>query len=434
MTEQPNPDDELSPLEMVELMKQYYELPEELDYYLALEFSVLSRLRGCIPNDICGYLLFHGPSGSGKSHAAQFVVEISNGDFLQAVSEGALLAGVSSGKLIGIDEIDGQARRIESTEDILRVGHTWDAKYRKMMLIGNNHEARDISCGGPKVLTSIGMPEQALASRCYAIEMSKSSKSAEFTTRWPYRNKDVLKIALALDKLAERIRQTANVDELEIWHCSQEHIAELSKLKSVHARRMDLANIFTTADHLLGWNVAGIVDAMGRETIDEERETICSYLRELQGVEKDAGTDIEEKGVKATRILEFVNQRRKEAGQRALSPRILGKMMTELGFTEKGNKVRRSDGIYYLFNDQTERTLGRRIEVQRPPLIDDTPAWSQEKIDRLGELVDSSGLYYNEFVETHPDLKMTLDYAIEHKLIGKNAIDGGLIWLKGAMP
>jgi DNA polymerase III delta prime subunit len=205
----------LDPQEMVEVMKRYVELPSELDYYLVLEFSVLSRLRDFLPDDIYVYLLFYGPSGTGKSHAAQLVTEISGGEWLQAVSEGALLAGVSSGGLIGIDEIDGQSKRIEATEDILRVGHTWNAIYRKMVTKGNDHEPKDIKCGGPKVLTSIGVPEEGLASRCYAIEMSKSSKSLEFIVKWPYRSCDLAMIRESLDIYAQEIKDAAGTWELE---------------------------------------------------------------------------------------------------------------------------------------------------------------------------------------------------------------------------
>jgi hypothetical protein len=132
-------------------------------------------------------------------------------------------------------------------------------------------------------------------------------------------------------------------------------------LRHVHVRRGDLANVFTTIDHLLGWNVAGIVEALAEETIDEEMETLRSYLRELEAIEKESGVDIEEKGIRATRILEYVNQRRKDAGQRLLTARSLGRKMTEIGFTEKGNKIRRPDGIYYIFDNLTAKILQRGL-------------------------------------------------------------------------
>lgn len=365
--------DGLAPTEMVELMKQYIELPSELDYYLILEFSVLSRLRGYVPNDVCGYILIHGPSGTGKSHTAQFIVEISRGEWIQAISEGALLAGVSSGGMVGIDEIDGQIRRIETAEDILRVGHTWDATYRKMAPTENGFVPQDFKCGGPKVFTSIGLPQEALASRCYIIEMRKSDRAHEFCINWPYRKNDVLKIAGSLDKYADDIKKNIDGDELEKWHRSPEHLAELKKLKNVHARRIDLANVFTTVDHLLGWNVPGILEAMGKEALDDEKESIIGYLRELKELEISNGVDVENVGIKASKILEYVNRRRKDAGLRPFTPRLLGKYMTELGFTEPTNKIRRSDGIYYLFNDSAHKIFSKEVMTCIPSKSIDVP-------------------------------------------------------------
>jgi len=358
-----NPDikDRLAPDEIVEVMKQYFELPSELDYYLILEFSVLSRLRGHVPNDICGYLLIHGPSGTGKSHVGQYVVEISNGDWLQAISEGALLAGVLSGKLIGIDEIDGQIRRIEATEDILRSGNIWDGKYRKMVPTEDGFKPQDIPCGGPKVLTSIGLPEEALASRCYIIEMKRSPKSHVFCVQWAYRRDDVLKIARSLDLYADDIKKNMDGDKLKEWHLSEDHLGMLHKLHNVHARRTDLANVFTTVDHLLGWDVPGILESLGKESLDEDKETLRGYLRDLRDAQIRAGADIENIGIKAIRILEEVNQRRKDACQRPLTSRTLGIAMTELGFAEPDTKVRHSDGVHYLFNSKTEALLNRGV-------------------------------------------------------------------------
>jgi len=358
MTEiMPEGTDRWTPEKMVEVMKQYFELPLDFDYYLILEFSILSRLRGHIPNDICGYLLIHGPSGTGKSHVGQFITEMSCGDWVQAISEGALLAGVSSGKMIGLDEVDGNIKRVESLEDILRVGRTWDAKYRKMIPTKDGFRDSDIICGGPKVLTCIGNLEPALMSRCYTIEMTRSTKAHEFSVKWLYRKDDVLKIAHSLDLFAEEIKKTVDGDNLKDWHLSLAHLEMLHKLHNVHARRTDLANVFTTIDHLLGWNVQGIIESLGKEAIDEEKEALNGYLRELVDIERQRGRDVENDGIIATRILEYVNQRRREAGQRPFNSRSLGKAMTELGFTEKENKVRRSDGIYYLFNTATQQKL-----------------------------------------------------------------------------
>ena len=347
--------------EMIQVMKSYIELPTEFDYYIALEFSILSRLRGHIPNDLCCYLLIHGPSGTGKSHAGQFITEISRGDWLQAISEGALLAGVSSGNLIGIDEIDGQAKRIEATEDILRIGHIWDAKYRKMVPDNGVFKPQEIACGGPKILTSISLPEEALASRCYSIQMSRSSKTNEFSVRWPYRKDDVIKVAKSLDLYANDIKKNLDGDKLQEWQYSQEHLAELSLLSEVHSRRTDLANLFTTIDYLLEWNVKGIIEAMAKENMDEEKEAIRTYLRELEEIERRNTADVENDGIRASRVLEFINQRRREAGLRPFTPRLLGKNLIELGFTEQINKIRRSDGIHYLFNETTHKILSKGV-------------------------------------------------------------------------
>jgi len=355
--------DRLTIVEMIRLMRCYFELSNPLDYCIILLFSVLARMRGYLPSDICVYLLFHGPSGTGKSHAGQFVIEISNGEWLQAISGGALLAGVLSGKMIGIDEIDGNARRVEDMEAILRIGHTWDGCYRKMVPTSAGYQPQDIKCGGPKVLTSIGLPEEALGSRCYTIEMAKSSNVPKLAVAWPYRKNDVLRIAASLNVIAEEVKKSLDGDALEKWQTSPEHLKELERLRNVHARRTDLANIFTTIDHILGWNVSGIIEAMAKESMDDEKETQRSYLRELEEIERRKGVDVENVGIKPVRILEFVNQRRRDANQRPHSMRALGRALTDLGFTEPSNKVRRSDGLYYLFNERTRRLLSRELPI-----------------------------------------------------------------------
>jgi len=73
------------------------------------------------------------------------------------------------------------------------------------------------------------------------------------------------------------------------------------------------------------------------------------------------GHDVENEGIKANRILEYINKRRKDASLRSYSPQALGRALAELGFTEKGNKVKKSDGIYYLFNSMTDGILQRGL-------------------------------------------------------------------------
>ena len=140
-------------------------------------------------------------------------------------------------------------------------------------------------------------------------------------------------------------------------------MAELERLRSVHARRTDLAHIFSTIDYILGWNLPCIIEAMAKECMDDEKETLRTYLIELEKIERDKGLDVETVGIRPTRILEYVNQRRRDANQKSHSMRALGRALTELGFTDPANKIRRSDGWYYLFNEKTHRILCRELPI-----------------------------------------------------------------------
>jgi hypothetical protein len=156
----------MTPEDMVALVKRYVDVPEP-EIAMLMLWSVSTRLRGFLPGELCCYLHFRGRSGTGKSHAGRFLTDISRGDWHEAISEGALLNGVQSGRVMGLDEVDNDIKRVESAEGILRTGHTWNAKYTsRIKNKEGNFQTESIVVGGPKVLTSIGQLDDALESRC----------------------------------------------------------------------------------------------------------------------------------------------------------------------------------------------------------------------------------------------------------------------------
>jgi hypothetical protein len=354
----------MMPEEMVALVKRYVDVAEP-EIAMLLLWSVSTRLRGFLPGELCCYVHFRGRSGTGKSHAGRFFTDISRGDWHEAISEGALLNGVQSGRVMGLDEVDNDITRIDSAEGILRTGHTWDAKYTlRIKNKDGNFETESIVVGGPKVLTSIGQLEDALESRCYVIDMAESPRKQELSIAWLYRTDDTERLTRSLDGWADFIKGRHRPDEIGAFHHAPEYLPRLEKLRSVGARRTDLAHIFVTVDWLLDWNTPGLVDALATDSGDEEMGWLKTTLLDVVPEAISLGIEVENEGIQANKLLELVNARRRLASLRPWSPRSFGKSMTELGYSEQGFKVRKGNGYFYRFPETAMKLLEKGTPIK----------------------------------------------------------------------
>jgi len=353
----------MTPEEMVSLVKRYVDMPDN-EIAMLLLWSVSARLRGFLPGELCCYLHFRGRSGTGKSHAGIFFTDTSRGDWHEAISEGALLNGVRSGRVMGLDEVDNDIKRVESAEGILRTGHTWNAKYTlRIKNKEGNFETESIVVGGPKILTSIAQLDDALESRCYVIDMAESQRKQELSRNWMYRDDDTERLARSLDGWAELIKIRHTPDEITVFHHAPEYLPRLEKLKSCGARRTDLAHIFVTVDWLLDWNTPGVIDALAQDSGDEEIGWLKTALLDVVPEAMSLGIEVEVAGIQANKLLELVNAKRKTASLRSWSPRAFGKSMTELGFSEQGFKVRSGHGYFYRFPETAMKLLEKGTPI-----------------------------------------------------------------------
>jgi hypothetical protein len=370
----------MTPEEMVALVKRFIDVPEA-EVAMLLLWSVSTRLRGFLPGELCCYVHFRGRSGTGKSHAGRFITDISRGDWHEAISEGALLNGVRSGRVMGLDEVDNDIKRVESAEGILRTGHTWYAKYTlRIKNKEGNFETESIVVGGPKVLTSIGQLDDALESRCYVIDMAESPRKQDLSLAWLYRADDTERIARSLDGWAELIKGRHGPDEIEAFHHAPEYLPRLVKLKSVGARRTDLAHIFVTVDWLLNWNTPGLIDALATDSGDEETGWLKTTLLEVVPEAIAQGIEVEMSGIQANKLLELVNAKRKAASLRPWNPRSFGKSMTELGFSEQGFKVRLGNGYFYRFPEPAMKLLEKGTPIKPAQTVLTVDASLDEKV------------------------------------------------------
>lgn len=373
--------------EMIVLVKRYIDMPDA-EIAMLLLWSISTRLRGFLRGELCCYVHFRGRSGTGKSHAGRFLTDISRGDWHEAISEGALLNGVQSGRVMGLDEVDNDIKRLESAEGILRTGHTWDAKYTlRIKNKEGNFETESILVGGPKVLTSIGQLDDALESRCYVIDMAESPRKQELSLAWLYRADDTERIARSLDGWAEFIKGRHTPDEIDNFHHSPEYLPKLAKLKSCGARRTDLAHIFVTVDWLLGWNTPGLIDALAIENENEETTWLKTTLLDIVSDAIAQGIDVEQTGIQANKLLELLNAKRKTASLPSWSARTFGKNMTELGFSEQGFKVRSGNGYFYRFPEPAMKMLEKNTPAKIVQSVLAVEPSLDEKVAQVKEMV-----------------------------------------------
>lgn len=337
--------------DMIDRMRFNLELQEH-QYEMLLLISAHTRMSSLLPNDGCVYTLTEGPTSTGKSHTAQYLCEISHGEWVISATTTFLLDAFNSGaKMVGIDQLDDAIKAdldlcglLESSNQFTSVrGLKVQDKKGKWTI----HKA---PCGGPKVFSSLTAPRKTLANRCYQVQCFPCSDKTLFSARWGQREPMVKDISASLDELVSKIPFTK--DDISKYVLGTNHLDEVRCLERYEGRRLDLAHTLCAVNWALGWNV-DVVKALDYEVSDDEFDAFRAVLSAVVQERGWTGNEF-----LAHEVNQAINEKYRAVGWPTLDPSAFGINMKTLGFHEQaGLKRRDKDGQHYKFTTESMKLL-----------------------------------------------------------------------------
>lgn len=442
---QPEPCDSID--DAIRILMKVLLLPSDLEYKIALLWAAHTYMREVLPPSVCLYLAFDGPKSSGKTTATKCAVAlVFNGKMLASITSAALKRLCDQHATLGIDEVDAHAYNDQNIETVLRVGNSWEAKAELCDKVGGKWEIVETNVGGPKVFNFRGEIDDALRSRCLVIGMP-SSKDINIICDSLYLDSILAPVKAWLEHLVNT-RLTETLDEDGGW--SPERVERLmrsevfkdrvSPIEGTLGRNVQQAAILLMVSDIMNWNldkeIKETIEAQLSEDVYElEKEILTDFYTDRLAMahkEQLPGNETPVLEVPASEAKEYLNSVLIEKRRKPLNNHQWGVLQRECGWQDGVNKkkVSKRGGKHILtFDEPVLKALG--VGDSKPQESGNPPAWSEEKLKMVQELVDSGGPYYDEFVKLHPDLKVTLDYAKERGLVGNHPVDGGLTWLKG---
>lgn len=376
---------ETAPVRSVEdaraVLARHLTFSEPWHYDLLLLWAAQGHLRSILPDECCVYLAFVGPKSSGKTTATQIAVQLAGGEMLASGTLAAMIRTFETARVVGIDELDSNAKKEENLEAILRVGNKWSAIY-KICAPGPNGSQRpvDLKIGGPKVYNYRSEVEDALGTRECRIEMGRQRDARQIVEN--------LFLAGSVESVTIWLRETCSLAlfrrdarQVEDHVRSDEFVARVATLPAALARQQQTGTILLAISDLLGWGLDSVVrssvEAQGQDDgVDEGlRDELARIYRERVSAETG---DLE---IPQQEVLDRLNAGRPSA------PRLTGKAFArirrELGFRDGVNcfKNRKQGGRRILRFDSTVRfALGLGPE----PLGLDSPvaAMNRSEMDR----------------------------------------------------
>jgi len=427
----------------IRILKKVLVLPSDLEYEMVFLWDAHTYMREMLPSSVCLYLAFDGPKSSGKTTATKCAVALAfNGKMLASITPAALKRLCDSHATLGIDEVDAHAHNDENLETILRVGNSWDAKAELCDKIGGKWENVETNVGGPKVFNFRGDIDDALRSRCLVSGMP-TSKSTDIIIDSLYLESILLPVKQWLEhRVAVCLSET--LDENGGW--SPERVerimrsdgfkARVSGIEGALARNKQQAAILLMVNDMMSWNLdkeikEAIEAQLNEDPYELEKEILADFYKDRLAKairEQLPGNETMTLEAPAGEVKEYLNNALIEKRRKPLNNHQWGILQRECGWQDGVNKkkVSKRGGKHILiFDAPVLEALG--IENVGHAF---SPA-SQESMSTMKALIEQGGMTYDEFISTHPELKVTLDHAKERGIVGIHPVHRGLVWLGG---
>jgi hypothetical protein len=335
---------------------------EPYHYDLMVLFAAQSYLSPVLPDEVCVNLAFAGAKSSGKTNATKIATALGGGEFFPGGSLAALRDCFGNG-LVGLDEVDTQSKRLEDLEGILRTGNSWNATYPMKVADGKGGwktEKRNI--GGPKVLNFRGKVDDALLSRCYVIELPRATgKTGALAVASLFPGNPIRPFADLLRRCCALAIRGLSKFEVERRMKDPSFIARLDALPDGLARSQQTAAVFLVTSDILGLDLEESVrKAAGAQAdADTESDEFRPWLVRFYAVHANDPTapDLE---VPQTDLFAFVNERRKEGGQRPWAPTggAFASALREVGFEPAKKKSAAGGKRFLTFDANVRKNLG----------------------------------------------------------------------------
>lgn len=392
-----------------EALGHHLRFSQEWHFDLVLLWAAQAHLREVLPDECCVNLAFSGPKSSGKSKGTEIAVRLAEGEMLAGGTLAAIIRTFDKAKVVGIDELDSNLRRVEDLEGILRVGNKWSAIY-KICAPGKGGLQRpiDLHVGGPKAFNYRSDIEDALKSRTYVIEMPRQNDSRLIINNLFLEN-PTGRVTAWLRRICGAKVKAWTKAKVEAHMKDPAFIARLDALPAALARNRETAAIFLMVADVLGWELDSEMTEAARVQADEEisNEDVREILVAIYAERADPRGDLE---LPLRDVLTWVNERRKPS--QPISGKAFARIRRECGFQDGLNVIKRSSesGKRFLIFDSTVRaTLGIstlekdaaapeletaggpssfELSGERSEGEDTLPPWKRRELERMHRKMD----------------------------------------------